>query len=931
MNKTKADSPPISRKQASQKRKEEKKKARDREYYLKNRERKIEQVKKQRQDKRDLFKQQTRTRNDLKRRELKDKVKERRQAAVEESQRRREKIREQTRERVRKYREQKQQEGLVQTQDKDGGFPNRTSKKRATDKVKGKLPATPIKKADIIQNLVGSPRTRKILANRGVLRTPEEERDVNTLKALASDISTGINEVKKSGSLEKRAAFRAFKSLAFGDSVKKSRAKKSLGKLINLNDRSISKAIKTREEILKDDKASWLYIKRKVRKDALSEENKKKIFNYWSNTASRPTGDKKDFTKKRIGKKEYIRHAKHVLEKTQTEAYQEFKELHPEVTVKQRKFESLKPFFVKQARERDRKSCLCRKHVEAKIVFGTCLKFRKETLKNREISTDDDSIIWTSLTEVAEKTLCPKQEGNTYHPIKCLERQCESCGVDKLELLPEEILQEGTVRWSRYEYIPTGKFLSNGQEKKKISLVPRETSPCELFEFFKELLRDYPYHTFMARWQREQMDSLLENLPIGHAVCVHDYSEGYSCRQQDEIQSEYFDVAKVSLHVTILYRHAVEAFDDECSTEEKPNIIKEHMFVISDDTVQDQDSVHKVQQLVQGYLNQINYDVKKMHEFTDGCAAQYKSRHCVGDVSCSLADFGFPIQRNYFETSHAKGEQDAAGSHVKQKISKAVLNRTATINSAKAMYEYLEANFTQPTSTFTARANAVHLRRRVFFHVPSEGENAVARNREGRKFKEVKGIRKWHCVKSLAQQEQVSIRYRSCYCISCIADDESHCTNKAWLDDWKEVNIARDGSVATTRQAREENILDYDTASHIADLATNGSTVAIAADDDPMYDFYLLKVTSEGVEELESNFTDDYQVTALRGEQVLKGNFYLRDNIHDMTFTLDTKHTAVVYAATVRHICGELTVKKKGRKMIHKLPLRENEEIIASL
>ena len=49
---------------------------------------------------------------------------------------------------------------------------------------------------------------------------------------------------------------------------------------------------------------------------------------------------------------------------------------------------------------------------------------------------------------------------------------------------------------------------------------------------------------------------------------------------------------------------------------------------------------------------------------------------------------------NYFETSHEKGEQDAAHSHIIKKISQVVLNRTDTINSAKAMHEYLEANFT---------------------------------------------------------------------------------------------------------------------------------------------------------------------------------------------------------------------------------------------
>jgi len=925
---------PLSRKKAAQERKKEEKRKRDKEYYSKNREKKLAQVKKRREEIRDLSRRPATRARDTDLEKKKRKTLKERETARKELQNKRSKVRQQTRERVRRYREKIRQEKTVNlctiTEDCDGnGFDNRTQKKRATDKVKEKLPSTPKKKADIVQTLASSPRTRKILSNRGIIKTPEEQKEFSTLKALASDISEGLSEIKRSSSNEKRAVFSTFKSLAFGENIKKSRAKKSLGKLINLNEKSIGKAISRRQSILKADAATWLHIKRKVRKDALSEEDTKTIFNYWTNTASRPTGDKKDTVKQRTGKQEYIHHAKHVLEKTQTEAFLEFKQLNPHINVKQRKFESLKPFFVKQAKERDRKSCLCRKHVEAQIVFKACMKFRTG-LANRAASNDTD--ILRSVTEAAELTLCPKQDDDAYHKIECLERRCSECGVDKLKLLPEELSDEGSVRWSRYVYVPTGKFLANGQEKKKITLVQKETPPSELFLYFQELLEAYPLHSFMARWQREQLDNLVDNLPLGHVVCIHDYSEGYSCRQQDEIQSEYFDVAKASLHVTILYRHAIQAVDGEDSTEEEPLIIKEHLFVISDDQTQDQHSVHKVQMIIKSYLNDdIGYNVVKLHEFTDGCAAQYKSRHCIGDISCSLADFGFHVQRNFFETSHAKGEQDAAGSHVKQKVSQAVLRRTATINSAQSMHEYLTTSFSEPAATsFAARSKATQLKRRLFFYVPSEGEGAIDRKREGRKFKEVKGIRKWHCVKSLAQQEKVMVRYRSCYCISCILNDEESCTNKAWLDKWKEVDISRDGSVATTRQATEAPIVDHDTASHIADLVEKGSTVAIAADEDPMYDFYLLKVTSDGVEELESDFTDDYDNSALRGERVLKGNFYLRDNIHDMTFTLDEKRTAMVYAATVRHICGELPTKKQRRKTIYKLPLKENEEIIAS-
>jgi hypothetical protein len=73
------------------------------------------------------------------------------------------------------------------------------------------------------------------------------------------------------------------------------------------------------------------------------------------------------------------------------------------------------------------------------------------------------------------------------------------------------------------------------------------------------------------------------------------------------------------------------------------------------------------------------------------------------------------------------------------------------------------------------------------------------------------------------------------------------------------VTLERESSVSTTRQAVEETeTILGDTAVRIADLATKGSIVAIAAADDPDYEYYLLKVTSDGVVELEEAIIDDY-------------------------------------------------------------------------
>lgn len=48
---------------------------------------------------------------------------------------------------------------------------------------------------------------------------------------------------------------------------------------------------------------------------------KELVFNYWNHDASHPTVDKKDTMRQRVRRKEYVEHAKHVLEKSQPEVF----------------------------------------------------------------------------------------------------------------------------------------------------------------------------------------------------------------------------------------------------------------------------------------------------------------------------------------------------------------------------------------------------------------------------------------------------------------------------------------------------------------------------------------------------------------------------------------------------------------------------------
>ena len=56
-------------------------------------------------------------------------------------------------------------------------------------------------------------------------------------------------------------------------------------------------------------------------------------------------------------------------------------------------------------------------------------------------------------------------------------------------------------------------------------------------------------------------------------------------------------------------------------------------------------------------------------------------------------------------------------------------------------------------------------------------------------------------------------------------------THSFRVDDWKKEGIKREAFSTTSA-------LDDDTSSHMVNLAAKGNTVAIAAFEDPTYDFY---------------------------------------------------------------------------------------------
>lgn len=139
-----------------------------------------------------------------------------------------------------------------------------------------------------------SPRKRKVLEKRGLIKTPEEDK-VIALKALAGDLTQGLKAIKIDKSNKGIPVLGAAKSLSFGQNVKKSISQKTLSKLTAFDRRSVKSGIEKCEMILKGEEPSWLETKQKTRRDAVTEETKEVVYDYWKMVVSRPTGKKKDF------------------------------------------------------------------------------------------------------------------------------------------------------------------------------------------------------------------------------------------------------------------------------------------------------------------------------------------------------------------------------------------------------------------------------------------------------------------------------------------------------------------------------------------------------------------------------------------------------------------------------------------------------------
>ena len=93
------------------------------------------------------------------------------------------------------------------------------------------------------------------------------------------------------------------------------------------------------------------------------------------------------------------------------------------------------------------------------------------------------------------------------------------------------------------------------------------------------------------------------------------------------------------------------------------------------------------------------------------------------------------FHRNFFETSHAKGPQDAAGGFIKRQADIAVLRGITIIQNAKDLFSFCNNDLKEPKRAL--------FKRRIFRYVESVDRDNI------RNFKPISNNRKFHHLYTL--------------------------------------------------------------------------------------------------------------------------------------------------------------------------------------
>lgn len=483
---------------------------------------------------------------------------------------------------------------------------------------------------------------------------------------------------------------------------------------------------------------------------------------------SRKMNLKRDFRKKKG-----TRVNKRVLRYKMKTLFLEFKREFEDFPFAFSTFSKMKPKFIVTAKVGIKKQkCVC--------VYHSNLERKIQALNKFCGLKSLPHLQFTKIEHCLQLTVC--DHDGKFARKDCIERRCLQCGPDKIldhyaEILGDNTLREETIKWSKWTSVEREKFdkRTNLTAKKTYNEIAVMSSSVE--ELLKQTVSDlnvFALHDFNMKWQWSQLHEIEAKLPKDDVLLIMDFSENISMEFSEETIASHVKSFGISLFPIAITHHVGDKIEQEA------------VIILSNDLKHDSHMVRACTHIAMEHMAD-KYDQKKIntvHRFSDGCAAQFKSRHTMRDVANFRELYGTELICNYGETSEFKNVCDGIGDHVKSPLRNDILRQDLVLTSPFAYYEHVKK-----TMEYTAENRGDHkmIRRTVYFLDSKD----IDRNDEETYGKLLPGLMKVRSVRGV-EKGFVQTRNVTCYCFACIQSDFMNCTEKNHVNAWQTKHIRKE-------------------------------------------------------------------------------------------------------------------------------------------
>lgn len=319
------------------------------------------------------------------------------------------------------------------------------------------------------------------------------------------------------------------------------------------------------------------------------------------------------------------------------EAFEIFKLENPDVLVSKSTFNNLRPAYILPSNKTPHDVCSCKYHQNIKLIFDSIQKYIIDDL----IESVKDLII---------KLVCCTDN------FDCMFGKCAKC------MNFEEKLSNMFLESSKSRLVKLVQWENFGISERNESMLTVD----EVIRKFQEQLISFKKHSYTTKVQNEKLQELKKNVDETYAIVQSDFAENYSIEFQHETQEFHFQKPQIAIYtVAVTSKNFYQSY-----------------AIVSDETDHGKYTVWTFRKFLFANLKQKLPNLKKIFDFTDGCAQQFKNTSTLSCLAFTIDDFGLSSQHHFMSTSHGKGQHDGIGAIIKRRVRQEVLSKNLKVSNA---------------------------------------------------------------------------------------------------------------------------------------------------------------------------------------------------------------------------------------------------------